>query len=62
MKYVLKEGKSIDDMPVFSKLLKIIVNSIRNDGEVELDIVPKAAKEFLEEKVLEKPKKIKGDK
>ena len=63
MKYKLKQGKSIDDMPVFSKLLKLIVNSIRNKGEVELEIMPKAANEFLEEVSSVKPKtKPKGEK
>ena len=49
MKYKLKEGKSVEDIPRFSALLKFIGGSLSTSSVVELDQVPKAAKEFLTE-------------
>ena len=61
MKYKLKQGKSVEDMPTFSKLLKSIKSSLSKNDAVELDIVPKAANEFLEEVVASSPNKVKKE-
>ena len=49
MKYKLKKDKSASDIPKSSKLLKYISSSLTYGKEVDLEIIPKTASEFLEE-------------
>jgi|10_taG_2_1085330.scaffolds.fasta_scaffold45943_2 hypothetical protein len=62
MKYKLKTGKSVDDIPNNSGIHKQVKRAFASGSDVDLVILPKGIDEFIEEVVTPtvKPKIQKG--
>ena len=59
-KFKLKSGKEVSDLPIYSKVFKVIKAEISMNKVVELDELPQELNDLLEE--VKSKSKDKGDK